>query len=40
MIQGQNPRAVLFGVYTFLEEIGWRWTYPTNEEQEVPLSPV
>jgi len=40
LIQGQNPRAVLFGVYTFLEQVGWLWTYPVDEDLEVPLIPT
>ena len=35
-IFGENPRSVLFGVYTFLEQLGCRWYYPLKSEQIVP----
>ncbi len=35
-IAGENARSALFGVYSFLEEIGCLWTYPFEEHQVVP----
>jgi len=35
-ILGENPRSVLFGVYSFLEQLGCRWFYPLDGEQIVP----
>jgi len=31
IIAGNNPRSVLFSVYTFLNSIGVRWLYPGSE---------
>jgi len=35
-ITGSNPRSVLFGVYRFLSELGFRWIRPGNRGEIIP----
>jgi hypothetical protein len=39
-ILGSNDRAVLYGVYAFLEHFGCRWFYPLPEEEVIPHLPT
>ena len=39
-ILGGSDRAVLYGVYAFLEHLGCRWFYPRPEEEVVPNLPT
>ncbi|MCM8822883.1 MAG: DUF4838 domain-containing protein [Candidatus Omnitrophica bacterium] len=36
LINGSNPRSVLFGTYKFLYELGFRWIRPGNRGEIVP----
>ncbi|MCM8829208.1 MAG: hypothetical protein NC902_08055, partial [Candidatus Omnitrophica bacterium] len=36
LINGSNPRSVLFGTYKFLYELGFRWIRPGNRREIVP----
>ena len=41
VITGACPRAVLYGVYTFLEHLGCRWCFPATDGEVIPrISPL
>jgi hypothetical protein len=40
VVSGDNPRAVLYGVYDLLERLGCRWYYPTIDPQDPEIVPT
>ena len=39
VIEGENPRGVLYGVYDLLERLGCRWYYPTIDPKDPEVVP-
>lgn len=39
IIAGENARGVVYGVYDFLERLGCRWFYPTQDEADPEVVP-